>query len=404
MSQYPHYPQKESLEPPSWSQPAAAEPDPISAPLPMPAWSRTDEAGGPSAAAYPDPSSFTPADAPEASSPGPAAGDPNPCPEPSEPLLRQMERMFQAQTSQFQQLSEQMQLLERKVGSLERSLQSEQEVQLLRQQTEALRTAVESLQTQSTETAQQTSAIRTSMDALTARNTDVLRQTMDFTNTSSRRWTKELEEYRALFRDTVYDDICKRIGEIYLEIMKHSSRKNDPALTDSLSFCALEPLQELLEEYGVSIQVTPAGEKRSFRRTKAKGQVPTGDPEKDSTVSRSIWPGFMRGSIVLIPEVVESCVYQEGYRDPAAEEESLREPPVSDSEALPPEPVPESERTFSGLSPESMQAGSSLSSASDPEAGSPASSADESAAQESVFPGSNVPETNNTAQEEPENV
>ena len=166
--------------------------------------------------------------------------------------------------------------------------------------------------------------VKTSMDALTARNVDVMRQTMEFTNSSARRWTKELEEYRSLFRDSVFDDIWKDLGEIYIDIIKHLNRKKDPHLTREVEYCALEPIQELLENNGVTLLTSETGQKRSFRRTKSRSQRPTANPELDDCVAESLLPGFARGTLCLIPEVVESYSYQEGYVDESLEAEKLK--------------------------------------------------------------------------------
>lgn len=167
-------------------------------------------------------------------------------------------------------------------------------------------------------------AVKTSMDVLTARNVDVMRQTMEFTNSSARRWTKELEEYRSLFRDSVFDDIWKNLGRIYIDILKHLKRKNDPNLTREVEYCALEPIQEMLENNGVTLFTSEPGQKRSFRRTKSRSQQPTADPELDACVVESLLPGFARGTLCLIPEVVESYVYREGYVDESQEAEKLQ--------------------------------------------------------------------------------
>ena len=167
-------------------------------------------------------------------------------------------------------------------------------------------------------------AVKTSMDTLTARNVDVMRQAMEFTNSSARRWTKELEEYRSLFRDSVFDDIWKDLGEIYIDIIKHLNRKNDPNLTREMEYCALEPIQEMLENNGVTLLTSETGQKRSFRRTKSRSQRPTADPELDACVAESLLPGFARGTLCLIPEVVESYFYQEGYVDESLEAEKLK--------------------------------------------------------------------------------
>lgn len=239
-------------------------------------------------------------------------------------MQHQVDQISRAQTVQFQQTSEQLQLLNGAVSNLEKKSQNSQEnynqyIQQFTKQLDGMILAISSLTDRTGEAVQHSSEVQKSMDNLTARTTDVMRQTMDFTNTSSRRWTKELEEYRALFRDSVYDDIWKKLADIYLGILKHASRKGDPEFLDQMSYCALEPIQELMEEYGVKLQVTPVGEKRSFKRTKARGQVLTGDPEKDATVARSVMPGFVRDSIVIVPEIVETCVYQKGYQEPEQE-------------------------------------------------------------------------------------
>lgn len=183
----------------------------------------------------------------------------------------------------------------------------------------------------------QMDAMRGSIDALTTRNVDVMRQNMEFTNTSARRWTKELEEYRALFRDSAYDSIWKELGEIYINILKHLNRKKDPDLTRELEFCALEPIQELLEENGITIFRTEPGQKRSFRRTKSRSQRPTGDEQLNACVVRSILPGFARGNLCLIPEAVESYIYQEGYVEAPQEEPSPELAPEAAAGAQPDE-------------------------------------------------------------------
>ena len=247
-------------------------------------------------------------------------------------------QMMQEETTRFQQISEQMQMLERAVARMEKQAVAaqeaqKQEAQQLQIRMAEMQKALDLVTAKQGAAAQQTATLQKSMETLTARNTDVMRQNMEFTSTSSKRWTKELEEYRSLFRDTVYDDLWKRLANIYIGILKHLKRKDSPELTENVVYCALEPLQEMMEEYGVTIQVTPVGEKRSFKRTRAKGKVLTWDPDKDATVARSIWPGFMRDSICLVPEIVESYVYQEGYQESAAEEKTLEMQEKSASEA-----------------------------------------------------------------------
>lgn len=243
----------------------------------------------------------------------------------AEDLQHSTDQVMQSSNDCCQETAKQLELLEYSLTRLEKQISSAQEEK--KRQDEQLSVSLnsvektlQSLTACCSETYQRTKVLQKSLEALISRNTDVLRQTMDFTNSSARKWTKELEGYRSLFKDSVYDDIWKELARIYIGILNHLQRKNDPTLTEAISFCALEPLQELMDEHGVTIQVTPPGEKRSFMRTKAKGQVPTVKPELDATVAYSIWPGFMRDSLCILPEIVVSHVYQEGYQEPIGEE------------------------------------------------------------------------------------
>ncbi len=165
----------------------------------------------------------------------------------------------------------------------------------------------------------QLAALKTSIETLAARNTDVMRQTMDFTNNSARRWTKELDGYRTLFKDSVFDNIWKELGTIYVNIVKRMERLNNPELTKEMEYYALEPIMELMEGYGVTKIVSEPNEKRSMKRTRSKAQRYTGDQSLDAAVVRSLLPGFARGEFCLIPEIVESYIYKEGYVEPPQE-------------------------------------------------------------------------------------
>ncbi len=174
-----------------------------------------------------------------------------------------------------------------------------------------------------------TASLNAEMQELKTQNMTVLRELMNFVQVNRRQMNEELTRYHRMFENSAHDNIWKSLGEIYRSLCKLAA-DGDQELAEDLEWDALEPMRDLMEEFGVTVQESKPGEKRSLKRTHVKKQTPTGDPEMNGLVVRSLKPGFVRDdTVVLISEEVETYVF-----DPSLAEKT--EPgPAEPTEAAP---------------------------------------------------------------------
>lgn len=192
-------------------------------------------------------------------------------------------------------------------------------------------------------TAEQGEELMRSMSRLRADNLSVLRETVDFRRTAAQNWGDELDRYRALFRNTVYDDLLREMAAIYCQTLALIERTEDPGQQDKMRFTIIEPMEDLFKAFAVELRRSEPGQKRSFRTTNSARQETTGQEELNGVVIRSISPAFIRGATCLVREEVMSYLYKAPApaAEPAAGAQVAPTPPPED--ASPPVSAPEQE-------------------------------------------------------------
>lgn len=164
--------------------------------------------------------------------------------------------------------------------------------------------------------AQALSRIDGNVDKLCQSNRSALESFGEFRANLGRGWHDELKQYRELFSLGAYDNLLKKLGEIYIAIFNLIKEKNDAQFKEDMEWTALEPLRELMESYGVSIRISEPGSKRSLRSMRSVRKHFTGDRSMEGLIACSVAPGFLRsgeneiGAVVLIPEEVEHYSYK----------------------------------------------------------------------------------------------
>lgn len=138
----------------------------------------------------------------------------------------------------------------------------------------------------------------------------------EFRTNLSRGWHDELKHYRELFSIGAYDNLLKKLGEIYIAVFNLIKEKSDTQFKEDMEWTVLEPIQELMESYGVSVKISEAGSKRSLRSMRSVRKHITSDKSMDGLIARSVAPGFLRrgdnemSNVILIPEEVEHYSYK----------------------------------------------------------------------------------------------
>ena len=169
-------------------------------------------------------------------------------------------------------------------------------------------------------------------------NMRALRQMLEFKQESGRRMNDELDKYHKMFENSVHDPIWKELGAIYQSVQRIFDKCTDPRLKKDLEWDVLEPMQELMEDYGIAVLVSEVGSKRSLRSTHSVRQIPTADESQNGNVARSVAPGFARDGFILVREDVESYVFKAELKAAQEQAEAERvseedEPPVEENPA-----------------------------------------------------------------------
>ena len=145
-------------------------------------------------------------------------------------------------------------------------------------------------------------------------NVEVLRDSKNFQADSRMKMQRELDSYHKLFTDDVYASLLTEMAKIYVTCWKYISQQKD------------ESMEELFDDYNVTIEQTAPGKSRSLRRCKTRKTVPTGDESLHGTVALSLNPSFSLGRNVLIKEVVDTYVYDPALKTPEESAEIPAEP------------------------------------------------------------------------------
>ena len=157
-------------------------------------------------------------------------------------------------------------------------------------------------------------------------NVEVLRDSKNFQADSRMKMQRELDSYHKLFTDDVYASLLTEMAKIYVTCWKYISQQKDEKIRSDMQDILLESMEELFDDYNVTIEQTAPGKSRSLRRCKTRKTVPTGDESLHGTVALSLNPSFSLGRNVLIKEVVDTYVYDPALKTPEESAEIPAEP------------------------------------------------------------------------------
>ena len=208
-----------------------------------------------------------------------------------------------------------------------------------------LRTAVHALRVQTPAGVQpeQFEHLQGTVDQMVRTSSEALRGYQNMNSDARREMQKEVERYRRIFSDEAFAPILESLGEMYVACAEYIEHIENDKVRQDMTDLALEGIEEIMEENGVTKGRTPVGEKRSLRTTKARKLVPTGDPALHDMVAFSANPSFALGRLVLVKETVDLYKYDESLAAPAPEPEPEPEPAPAPEPEPEPAPAPEPE-------------------------------------------------------------
>lgn len=114
----------------------------------------------------------------------------------------------------------------------------------------------------------------------------------------------ELDRYHEADRGNSFDGILGAIARIYVNNESLVDEISDPKTRKNVKYMLLD-LSDLLEEYGVSMLKSEAGDKRNVRHCQIVERIPTDDPELHDTIAASHSTGFFKGNRTIIKELVD---------------------------------------------------------------------------------------------------
>ena len=114
----------------------------------------------------------------------------------------------------------------------------------------------------------------------------------------------ELDWYHGADRGNAFDGILGAVARIYANNESLVDEITDLKTRKNVKYMLLD-LCDLLEEYGVSMLKSKAGEKRNVRHCQIVERIPTDDSELHDTVAASHSTGFYKGNRTIIKELVD---------------------------------------------------------------------------------------------------
>ena len=120
---------------------------------------------------------------------------------------------------------------------------------------------------------------------------------------------KELDSFKAQQAGEVFNDILRQIAEIYVNYQMIFDEKDIPDKTQNNLRSLFSDLEDIMEDYNVEVQCTPAGAPRPTKSTKIIHKILVADETKHNHVACSRRPGVVRGKKVLIQEFVDAYIY-----------------------------------------------------------------------------------------------
>jgi len=116
----------------------------------------------------------------------------------------------------------------------------------------------------------------------------------------------ELDDYHEISKGRVYDGILAEIAKLYSD----NEKLADTLESKQLKYMFMDLLQ-MLENNGVQVQKSKAGDKRNTKYSQIIEQVITDDPELHDTVAESLNTGFYVENRTLVKERVHVNVFKE---------------------------------------------------------------------------------------------
>lgn len=139
-------------------------------------------------------------------------------------------------------------------------------------------------------------------------NLDAIRESKNFQQTLYAKQNKELDGYRSLLSNTANANLLTEIAH-FRNAAEDIAQRLDDVQAKNLRIGVVEAIDELLEDNGVEIHQTPAGQRRSLRTCLTRKQIPSDDETLHGMVARSITPSFAIGNLILLKEIVDTYVY-----------------------------------------------------------------------------------------------
>lgn len=149
---------------------------------------------------------------------------------------------------------------------------------------------------------------------------DAIRESKNFQQTLYAKQNKELDGYRSLLSNTANANILTEIAH-FRNAAEDIAQRLDDVQAKNLRIGVVEAIDELLEDHGVEIHQTLAGQRRSLRTCQTRKQIPTDNEALHGMVARSITPSFAIGNLILLKEIVDTYVYDASLKQRSDEDE-----------------------------------------------------------------------------------
>ena len=164
---------------------------------------------------------------------------------------------------------------------------------------------------------------------LEKKNTDILRDSINFQANMGRRWGDELKHYRDLFADSAYDSILEELADLYSQTLQYIEETESDQVKEDIQDTVIESLNEIFNEFHITISRTKVGEKRSSKTCRTRKTIQTGNEALHGTVAKSYNPSFVRENRVLKYEKIDTYMF-----DPALKEKEMQEEQIQDSSTI----------------------------------------------------------------------
>lgn len=167
---------------------------------------------------------------------------------------------------------------------------------------------------------------------LEKKNTDILRDSINFQANMGRRWGDELKHYRDLFADSAYDSILEELADLYSQTLQYIEETESDQVKEDIQDTVIESLNEIFNEFHITISRTKVGEKRSSKTCRTRKTIQTGNEALHGTVAKSYNPSFVRENRVLKYEKIDTYMFDSALRETEMQEEQIQDSSATDEQ------------------------------------------------------------------------